>query len=81
MRTIVEINGTKYKVVPQRFKWPWVLSCDLCDCLSKTDGCTVASKFDCRVFDTLEYSVHLELATPEIRLNTPSEARREATGI
>lgn len=85
MRTIVEINGKEYEVVPQRFDDEnWIASCDCCDCCMVMDNgstyCGVASIFDCRAYDTRKYGVHLRrLAKPSIGLNTPSEARRRAT--
>lgn len=84
MRTIVEINGTVYKVVPQRYaNVDWVASCDLCDCHEVDEKgrtyCSVVREFDCRAYDTNKFGVHLErLAKPSIGLNTPSEARRRA---
>lgn len=84
MRTIVEINGTAYEVVPQRYgDENWVVSCDLCDFQEVDEEgrtyCSVVGVFDCRAYDTNKYSVHLRrIATPSIGLNTPSEARREA---
>lgn len=84
MKTTVEINGTVYEVVPQRYASEnWVASCDLCDCNLELESggtvCGVASIFDCRAYDTHKFGVHLErLATPSIGLNTPSEARRRA---
>lgn len=83
MRTIVEINGTDYEVVPQRYaNADWVASCDLCDFQEVDEEgrtyCSVVGVFDCRAYDTNKYGVHLKrLATPSISLNTPSEARRE----
>lgn len=85
MKTIVEIYGAEFEVVPQRFgAEDWVASCDLCDCHKVDDKgrayCGVVGIFDCREYDTHEYGVHLRrLATPSISLNTPSEARRRAT--
>ena len=85
MRTIVEINGTVYEVVPQRYADEnWVASCDLCDCHKVNDKgreyCGVVGVFNCRAYDTKKYGVHLvRLAKPSISLNTPSEARRRAT--
>jgi len=82
MKTTVEINGAVYEIVPQKFgAVNWVASCDLCDCLMVNDKgdkfCGVAAIFECRDYDTDTYNVHLErLATPLVRLNTPSEARR-----
>lgn len=82
MKTIVEINGTFYEVVPQRYGCEnWVCSCDLCDAYKETEEgleyCSV--DFDCRQFDTDKYGIHLKLlAKPLIGLNTPSEARRRA---
>ncbi len=84
MRTIVEINGAVYEVVPQRFTADdWEPSCRKCDCHfineNGLSGCRVVNEFDCMSFDTHKYSVHLkELATPLVGLNTPSEARRRA---
>lgn len=85
MRTIIEINGTVYEVVPQRYGCEnWVSSCEQCDAHRRdVDGweyCTVVEDFDCRQYDTDRYGVHLALlAKPSISLNTPSEARRRAT--
>lgn len=84
MKTTVEINGTVYEVVPQRFLVEgWVPSCNLCDFAKRDfDGlvtCVLEGVFDCRDYDTKTYHVHLKkLAKPSIGLNTPSEARRRA---
>lgn len=85
MKTIVEINGTKYVVVPQKYSDEnWMPACDLCAAARKIDdfaiSCSVARDWKCSEYDTLSFAVHLELATPKIGLNTPSEARREAAG-
>lgn len=85
MKTIVEINGTVYEVVPQRFSLEsWIPSCEQCAAAIFVDGfvegCTVYPDWNCVDFDTDEYGVHLALlAKPSISLNTPSEARRRAT--
>lgn len=87
MKTTVEINGTVYQVVPQRYgDENWVASCDLCDCHKVNSKgrvyCGVVGIFDCRAYDTHKYGVHLRrLAKPSISLNTPSEARREAAQV
>ena len=84
MKTTVEINGTVYQVVPQRFGADdWQPSCLICDCHYFDEVgrscCNVVNDFDCMSFDTHKYGVHLErLAKPSISLNTPSEARRRA---
>lgn len=84
MKTYVEINGTVYEVVPQRFGIKdWVPSCNKCAAahiLGDNDiECTAFPEWNCADYDTDTYGVHLErLAKPSIGLNTPSEARRRA---
>lgn len=84
MKTFVEINGTKYAIVPQKFGCEnWRPSCEQCAASywngDVVNGCSVVDEFDCRDYDCDEYNVHLELlAKPSIGLNTPSEARRRA---
>jgi hypothetical protein len=84
MKTYVEINGTVYEVVPQKFgAEDWKPSCEQCAAaefsFGAVVGCTVYPEWDCREYDTDTYNVHLErLAKPLIGLNTPSEARRRA---
>lgn len=77
-RTIIETPFGTFRYVRRFFgARNWVPACDLCD----LQGCHRCQEFDCLDFDTVEYAVHLELATPKLRLNTPSEARREAAEI
>lgn len=84
MKTTVEINGTVYEVVPQKFTADdWEASCWKCDCHFIDENglscCRVVNEFDCMSFDTDTFGVHLKrLAKPSIGLNTPSEARRRA---
>lgn len=84
MKTTVEINGTVYEVVPQRFGAEfWKPSCEQCAAAilveGFVEGCSVYPDWNCADFDTDEYNVHLRrLAKPSIGLNTPSEARRRA---
>lgn len=84
MKTFVEINGTTYEIVPQKFGCEnWKPSCEQCAAAywdgDVVNGCSVTDEFNCMDYDCDEYNVHLELlATPSIGLNTPSEARRRA---
>ena len=84
MRTIVEINGNVYEVVPQRFDAEvWKSSCEQCAaaifCDEAVVSCSVYPDWNCADYDNDTFSVHLErLAKPLIGLNTPSEARRRA---
>lgn len=84
MKTFVEINGTVYEVVPQRFNAEvWKSSCEQCAAAifngEAIESCTVYPDWNCSDYDTDTYNVHLErLAKPLIGLNTPSEARRRA---
>lgn len=55
----------------------WKPSCELCD----LRGCESCLEVNCRLFDTEKSTCYLKrLAKPSVRLNTPSEARREAAG-
>ena len=84
MKTYVEINGTVYEVVPQKFgAEDWKPSCEQCAAAEFCDdvvvGCAVFPNWNCQDYDTDTYNVHLErLAKPLIGLNTPSVARRRA---
>lgn len=84
MKTYVEINGTVYEVVPQRFNVEvWKFPCDQCAAAifngEAIESCSVYPDWNCADYDNDTFSVHLErLAKPSISLNTPSEARRRA---
>lgn len=78
MKTYVEINGTVYEVVPQRFGAEvYKSSCEQCAaaifCDGAVEGCAVYPEWDCSEYDTSTYNVHLErLAKPLVSLSTPS---------
>lgn len=81
-RTIVELPTGLYLLTKNYYGRPsWEQSCDLC---AFEDGCEFCP--DCKLYDTGSYSVYLtpvevvRPAQPKLRLNTPSEARREAAG-
>lgn len=87
MRTIIELHsGILAEVHRHPHMGNGVSACDLCD-FSGEFGCAAmyAPCIDfyapCIDFDTPKMSAYLKrLAKPQIRLNTPSEARREAAG-
>lgn len=79
-QTLLEVPGLGiYEVVVNPYGGAnWVPSCDLCE----LRGANRCHEVYCEDFDTLDYSVFFKrLAKPQIRSNTPSEARREAATL
>lgn len=80
MKTIIELpSGILAEVHRHPHMGNGVSACDLCD-FSGEFGCA-AMYAPCIDYDTPKMSAYLKrLAKPKLRLNTPSEARREAAG-
>lgn len=80
-KTIVCIKKQKYELKRNWFRdLNPKCSCDMCAAYNHP-GCSVNEDFDCREFDTDEYSVYLVrvnfIAQTIISSDTPSGARRE----
>jgi len=79
MKTIIKLpSGILAEVHRHHYMENGVSACQLCD-FSIVFGCVAMHA--CIDYDTPVMSAYLKrIATPKLRLNTPSEARREAAG-
>lgn len=80
MRTIIKLpGGVLAEVHRHKNMENGYSACDLCD--FNVQGALCIACHACCDYDTPRMSAYLKrLAKPSVRLNTPSEARREAAG-
>lgn len=80
MKTIIETpGGVLAEVHRHKHMGSGHSACEVCDFSIQSALCIAGHA--CRDYDTPRMTAYLKrLATPTLRLNTPSEARREAAG-